>query len=65
VRHPPEDPSPRFLSAPSTVAERIVPWLMLVVLVSAAFYFFVFGSHPQCDETMEQCEASVGPYQDR
>jgi hypothetical protein len=37
---------------------------MLMALVFAAFYFFVFSS-PQCDETMEQCEVSVGPYQIR
>jgi hypothetical protein len=55
----------RFLSSPPTVVEQVVSWLMLGILVFAAFYFFVFGSVPQCDETMDQCESSVGPYQVR
>jgi hypothetical protein len=45
--------------------EQVVAWLMLAVLVFAAFYFFVFGSGQSCDENIEQCEESVGPYQIR
>jgi hypothetical protein len=68
MNHPPEDSDDatrltrRLTFSPPTLVERVASWLMLLVLVVAAFYFFVFGSVPQCDETLEQCEASVGPY---
>lgn len=55
----------RLLSDPPALMEQVVAWLMLAVLVFAAFYFFVFGSGQSCDENIEQCEESVGPYQIR
>jgi hypothetical protein len=57
-------PPRRFLSK-LPILERVVSWVMLAaaVLAVAAFLYHVVGSVPQCDETLEQCEAYVGPYQ--
>jgi hypothetical protein len=58
--------SPGILSD-LTPIERVVTLVMLaaMVLAFAAFLYYVVGNVPPCDESVEQCEANVGPYQVR
>lgn len=50
-----------------TPIERVVTLVMLgaMILAVAAFLYFVVGNVPPCDESLEQCETYVGPYQIR